>query len=266
MGLHPDWLIPKWSAPARVNAVFSTRAGGVSVAPYDSFNLGDHVGDDATSVQNNRDELKRRIGARPVFLKQVHGCDVLQIDSSAPDGLTADAAVAVTPGVACTIMVADCLPILFTDSDGGCVAALHAGWRGLADGVVTATVSAMREHTSHEIMAWLGPCIGPQAFEVGEDVKQAFGRAPWASGAKGDGCFLEQSKLGLPNKYLANLPGLARLALGACGVTQVHGNDGSRDWCTVSNSSRFFSHRRDAAARGGDIRSTGRMAALVWFD
>jgi YfiH family protein len=267
--MHAEWLIPDWRAPKGVRAVFTTRAGGHSTAPYDSLNLGDHVGDDATSVQFNRDELQRQMGVSAVFLKQVHGRDVVCLDSLTANGAIADAAFTTQRGLACTIMVADCLPVLLCDAQGQCVAALHAGWRGLAGGVVQATVQAMLPHAQGPLMAWLGPCIGPAAFEVGEDVREAFAQTGWVPPAALGECFVPCGPTGdaaRQGKYLADLPRLARLALAHCGVAQVLGNDGTSPWCTVSQPSRFFSHRRDAAARGGDIHSSGRMAACIWLD
>ena len=284
--MHADWLIPDWSAPANVRAVFTTRSGGASGVPWDSMNLGDHVFDDPEHVQANRAFLQQTTGTRAVFLKQVHGTDVLSLDASMPDGLQADACISTQPGLACTIMVADCLPVLLASEDGAVVAAAHAGWRGLAgtdgQGVLELLVKAMsathREssknhktlayesfvpithvntgHSAIKIVAWLGPCIGPSAFEVGVDVKCAFE----LNHRDADQCFASIGK----DKYLADLAGLARLRLQALGVSQISGNDGTAPWCTVSNPSRFFSHRRDAGAHGNGFQTTGRMAACVW--
>ncbi len=252
--MHPDWLIPKWPAPAQVRAVCTTRAGGRSLPPYDSLNLGDHVGDDPLAVGSNRAVLAQALGARPVFLQQVHGCGVVTLDAHTPHGTQADACLTRERGVACTIMVADCLPLLFTDARGSVVAAAHAGWRGLAGegGVgVIETLYAALQVDARELMVWLGPCIGPQAFEVGPEVKTAFeARHPGAAS-----CFRPAAA---PGKWLADLPALARLRLAALGISQVYGNDGSPSWCTVTNSSRFFSHRRD--------RVSGRLAACIWLD
>lgn len=268
--MHADWLLPDWPAPASVRAVCTTRAGGGSLPPYDGFNLGDHVGDDPACVAAHREALRQQLGTRPVFLQQVHGTQVLELNAASADGAQADACIATAPGVACTIMVADCLPVLFTDEEGSVVAAAHAGWRGLAGaggrGVleqvyerIMAGVQAGRppramkngadgRGSAPRLLAWLGPCIGPQAFEVGPEVKAAFeAHDPAAAGlfrAHGAG------------KWLADLPGLARQRLAALGVTQVYGNDGSAAWCTVGNPSRFFSHRRD--------RVSGRFAACIW--
>lgn len=256
--MHADWLIPDWPAPAGVRAVFTTRAGGISAAPYDSMNLGDHVGDLPAKVAANRTLLRQALGSRAVFLQQVHGSEVLALDAGTDDGLQADACLTRDAGVACTIMVADCLPVLLASADGSTVAAAHAGWRGLAgqggQGVLETVHAAMKADA--RTLAWLGPCIGPSAFEVGPEVKAAF-----------EAVQPEAARLFVPTgagKYLANLPGLARLRLQALGVTQVYGNDGSDAWCTVRNPSRFFSHRRDAGPTGNGFGTTGRMAACIW--
>lgn len=260
-GMHPDWLIPQWPAPAGVRAICTSRVGGCSLPPYDSLNLGDHVGDDRRAVAANRALLQQAIGGRPVFLSQVHGRGVVTLDRLTADGTEADACRTAERGLACTIMVADCLPVLLTDIRGRFVAAAHAGWRGLAgqDGVgvleaVCKSFEPLRQIESAskaiEMIAWLGPCIGPEAFEVGTEVRAAF----LAHDSGAEVCF----RPGAAGKWLADLPALARRRLAALGITQVHGNDGSRAWCTVSNPSRFFSHRRDGVS--------GRMAACIWLD
>lgn len=255
-----DWLIPDWPAPAGVHAVCTTRRGGVSQLPYDTLNLGDHVGDDPAAVTHNRAVLARALGdVRPVFLQQVHGRGVERLDARTPDGTQADGCVATVAGVACTIMVADCLPVLFTDIEGRMAAAAHAGWRGLAgsqgrgvlEAVVDACAAALGLPTAQaagRMLAWLGPCIGPEQFEVGDEVRQAF----VSLDAQADSMFRPQA----PGKWLADLPGLARQRLQAAGINRLYGNDGSRAWCTVSQPSRFFSHRRD--------RISGRFAAAIW--
>ncbi|MDR7305360.1 peptidoglycan editing factor PgeF [Rhodoferax saidenbachensis] len=264
MSVPADWLVPDWPAPARVKALCTTRSGGQSRPPYNSLNLGTHVGDDGADVLANRAVLRRALGVRPVFLEQVHGTHVQPLAPDTPDGAVADACLTTQPGVACTIMVADCLPILLCDATGTWVAAAHAGWRGLAGqggvGVVESTLAEVYAsnnalapvkyaQAAPEIIAWLGPCIGPTAFEVGDEVRQAF-----VEGAPGAvDCFVPAG----PGKWLTNLPALARQRLRAAGVNAVYGNDGSTPWCTVSNPSRFFSHRRD--------RVSGRLAACIWL-
>jgi YfiH family protein len=270
--LKVDCLIPDWPAPSNVKAVFTTRRGGVSAAPWDSLNLGDHVGDDLTSVNANRALLQQACGAHAVFLKQVHGVEVVKLDAATPNGSRADACVATQSGIACTIMVADCLPVLLTTTGGTAVAAAHAGWRGLAgdaagghkgvlESVFTSLTAAAGDASASNVMAWMGPCIGPSAFEVGAEVKLAF-----EAGQPGAGRFFVPAG---PGKYFADLAGLARQRLQALGVARVYGNDGSDAWCTVLNPDKYFSHRRDAgghANRGNGFGTTGRMGALVWME
>ncbi|APW44777.1 peptidoglycan editing factor PgeF [Rhodoferax saidenbachensis] len=256
----PDWLVPQWPAPAHVRALCTTRSGGMSAPPYNSLNLGTHVGDEAAHVLHNRAVLQGALGVRPIFLNQVHGYQMLVLEADTPDGLEADGCWTTGRDVACTVMVADCLPILLCDRAGTQVAAVHAGWRGLVGEAGVGVVEQVYKHFSAlapvepaqaapEIIAWLGPCIGPQTFEVGPEVRAAFvAAAPEAALA-----FVAQPG----GKWLANLPMLARQRLQALGISVVYGNDGSPDWCTVSNPSRFFSHRRD--------RVSGRFAACIWL-
>jgi YfiH family protein len=256
-----DCLQPDWPAPPGVRALCTTRAGGLSGLPYDSLNLGSHVGDDAGAVASNRAAVQAVIGSRPVFLNQVHGTQIVVLDDCTPAELTADGAFTQTRGIACTVMAADCLPILLCDRGGTQVAAVHAGWRGLAGVNGNGVLEKIFEHfrpqahveyalPATELIAWMGPCIGPEVFQVGADVVTAFvGDNPQARS-----CFQSQSN----GKWLANLPALARQRLEALGITQVFGNDASPPWCTVGNPSRFFSHRRD--------RVSGRHAACIWLE
>ena len=261
-----------WPAPPNIRALFTIRAGGHSVPPFDSLNLGDHVSDAVQAVAANRQVLAQAIRARPVFLRQIHGAHVLVLQNDTPDGTQADACLTSLPNLACTIMVADCLPVLFTNTHGTAVAAAHAGWRGLVGepgvgGVLEAvfkhfgalalenTAQAAINNVANQTLVWLGPCIGPKAFEVGNEVRTAF----MAHETQAEQHFTPHG----PGKWLADLPALARQRVAALGLnvaTQVFGNDGSDAWCTVANPSKFFSHRRDAAVRG----STGRMAACIW--
>ncbi len=253
------WLKPDWPAPQRVQTVMTDRQGGVSQAPWDSMNLGDHVGDLPDSVQINRQRLQLALGARPVFLKQVHGVQAVLLDAASEDGMQADACIAVDAGVACTIMVADCLPVLLCDTTGHWVAAAHAGWRGLAGEDGTGVLEALLDSSPlcdtppGDLLVWLGPCIGPQAFEVGPEVVAAFGDMDPAAAV-----FFTPLSQG---KWLADLAGLARLRLQRRGVTRIFGNNSQPDWCTVTQASRFFSHRRDARVLG----QSGRMAACIWL-
>jgi polyphenol oxidase len=259
MPFPAGWVVPDWPAPSHVRAVCTTRAGGVSQGTYNSLNLGDHVGDATNAVARNRARFSEEIGALPVFLQQVHGGHVTALDANTPDGTEADGCITTQPFIACTIMVADCLPVLFTSTDGRAVAAAHAGWRGLAGeggrGVIESVWAAFRNAAGepaidpNTTLAWLGPCIGPEAFEVGDEVRAAFE----AHDAGAAAMFRSHAA----NKWLADLQGLARRRLRALGITRIYGNDGSREWCTVSNPSRFFSHRRD--------RVSGRFAASIWL-
>lgn len=242
-----DWIVPDWPAPAGVRALLTTRSGGVSVAPYASLNLGDHVGDDPAAVAANRLRLRRvLVGAGdPVWLEQVHGTRVVDaaLERAGAAPAKADAAFARRPGVCCVVMTADCLPVLFCDTAGSVVAAAHAGWRGLCAGVLEQTVAAMAVPAC-TLLAYLGPAIGPQAFVVGDEVRAAF----VAHDALAAAAFSPQAA----GKWLADIYLLARQRLAACGVDQVYGGT----WCTVSDADRFFSYRRDGR--------TGRMASLIW--
>lgn len=242
-GLAHDWIVPDWPAPARVKACVTTRAGGVSVAPFDSLNLGTHVGDDPVAVKKNRQRLLSQLGCKPAWLQQVHGIDVVE---AAPEALAeADASWTATPGIACTVMTADCLPVLFCDRNGTRVAAAHAGWRGLVAGVLETTLEALAV-APEDTLVWLGPAIGPQAFEVGAEVREAF-VSQHAQAAQAFGASLN------PGRYMADIYELARIRLAARGVAAVYGGG----FCTYSDP-RFYSYRR--AAR------TGRFASLIWLD
>ncbi len=239
-----DWLRPDWPCAARVHAVSTTRQGGVSLAPWASLNLGDHVGDDPLHVARNRQLLvsQLQLPASPVWLQQVHGARV--VDAATATDLRADAARTDRPGVVCAVLTADCLPVLLCDRAGTEVAAAHAGWRGLAAGVLEASVAAMRAPPG-ELLAWFGPAIGPHAFEVGDDVRQVFvdhdARAAQAFKAMTEG------------HWLADIYLLARQRLESCGITRIFGGG----LCTWKDRERFFSYRRD--------RVTGRMASLIWL-
>jgi YfiH family protein len=213
------------------------------------------VGDDPQSVASNRQRLRAALGAHAVFMDQVHGSAMVELDLATPDGVRADGAATGLSGLACTVMVADCLPVLLCDARGSRVAAAHAGWRGLLGvhgaGVLEAAVASFGQpgtRNTDDLMAWFGPCIGPSAFEVGDEVRAAF----VAASPQAADCFRSNA----PGKWLADLPALARQRLRALGLTRTFGNDGSAAWCTVTNASRFFSHRRDAIS--------GRLAACIW--
>ena len=249
----PDaWLRPDWGAPANVRALMSTRAGGSGVAPFDTHNLALDPADPA--APDNRRRMAAAMGADLRWLHQVHGADVVHLQAQAPaTPFKADASVTSQPGVACVVMVADCLPVLFCAAGGRAVGAAHAGWRGLAGGVLEHTVQALCDEAgcrAAEIEAWLGPCIGPRQFEVGADVLQAFGQDPAAATPH----FVHRDRPDGQPRWLADLPALARQRLATAGVTRTSGGR----WCTVEDPSAFFSFRRDA--RHGP---TGRMAAAV---
>ncbi|MCG9031138.1 peptidoglycan editing factor PgeF [Laribacter hongkongensis] len=238
-------LTAGWPAPARVRTLVTTRDGGVSLAPYASLNLGQHVGDDPAAVAENRARLRACLPAEPFWLNQVHGIGVQEACADAPDvPPDADAGFTRQPGVVCAVMTADCLPVLLTDRSGSVVAAAHAGWRGLCNGIIEATIARMAV-PANDILAWLGPAIGPDAFEVGPEVRAAFmAHDPTAASAFA----------AIPDdKYLADIYLLARQRLNVCGVTKVHGGDA----CTVTERERYFSYRRDGR--------TGRMASLIWL-
>ncbi|MDM8347597.1 peptidoglycan editing factor PgeF [Pseudomonas sp. sp1636] len=237
-----DWLTPDWPAPAWVKACITTRSGGISAAPFDSFNLGEHVEDDPVAVTKNRQRLISQLGCKPAWLRQVHGVAVVPAEPG--EVVAADASWTATPGLACTVMTADCLPVLFCDRAGSRVAAAHAGWRGLAGGVLEATLDALAV-PAEDVLVWLGPAIGPQAFEVGAEVRAAFMAVhPQAADA-----FVVSVN---PGRYMADIYQLTRIRLAARGITAVYGGG----LCTYSDP-RFYSYRR--AAR------TGRFASLIWL-
>ena len=241
-----DSFIPAdWPAPAHIHAGTTTRLHGYSKPPYDSFNLAQHVGDDSHAVAKNRNRLHQqlRLPAEPFWLDQVHGCEVICADK--PESRTADAAWTTSPGRVCAVLTADCLPLLLSDRRGTCVAAVHVGWRGLVAGVIQAAVQSMPVEPDR-LLAWLGPCIGPAAFEVGADVYAACEQSLPTTG----NAFLDYR----PGRWLVNLPALVRHTLSACGVYDCH----TSDLCTHTRADMFYSHRRDG--------STGRMASLIWMD
>lgn len=256
----PNALRPAFTSP-RVHALMSTRQGGVSQGAFASLNLRHGLGDDVGAVVENQARFAAALGAEPVWLRQVHGTRVLRLPlvtdaaeavEATPNELPeADASITTTPGVACAVQVADCMPVLFAVADGRGVGAAHAGWRGLSSGVLEATVAALCEAADCEptdIEAWLGPCIGPRHFEVGADVLEGFGVPA------GSPRFVPDR----PGKWLADLPGLAHDRLSALGIARISGGT----WCTVEDASRFFSFRRDTRLHG----RSGRLAAAIWCE
>jgi polyphenol oxidase len=247
-----QFLAPDWPAPRRVRAAFTLRLGGVSTPPFDSLNLAAHVGDDGAAVAENRRRLRAelRLPEEPAWMQQVHGTEVLNLDVAHPadealaSAATADAALTRRAGRVCVVQVADCLPVLFAARDGSAVAAAHAGWRGLAAGVLEATVKSLAVEPG-ELIAWIGPGIGPAHFEVGDEVRRAFlAYDPAAAGA-----FTANAR----GRWQCDLPFLARSRLAALGVAAVFGGT----WCTHADASRFFSFRRNGRC--------GRMAAVIWL-
>ena len=250
--MNPDWIIPDWPAPAAVRAFSTTRAGGFSTGPWEGLNLGSNCSDTPDTVRLNRAQLREELPADPCWLHQVHGVTVLRHRADhAGQGTArardirpeADAQVCRRAGLVCAILTADCLPVLFCNRAGTTVAAAHAGWRGLAAGILERTVVFMDEPPD-EILAWLGPAIGPAAYEVGEEVRREFlHRDPGAAAA-----FQSQGE-----RWLLDLCQVARQRLASVGVSAIYGGA----WCTYSDATRFYSHRRDGI--------TGRMASLVWL-
>jgi len=251
----PEWLVPDWPVDARVRAFVTTRAGGVSEGAYASLDLGGGAsGGDVHAVMENRRRVARHLPAAPTWLQQVHGTQVLRVEapprhaaaSPQDNGAlpVADAAVTQVPDVPLAVRVADCLPVFLASRDGTAVGVAHAGWRGLAAGVLEGTLGAL-DRAPASVVAWIGPGIGPDAFEVSDDVHAAFTGADTGSASH-----FRSIRAG---KWLADLPALARRRLVAAGVSEVRGGK----WCTVRDSARFFSYRRDGA--------TGRMAAVIWI-
>ncbi|MDQ3186803.1 MAG: peptidoglycan editing factor PgeF [Pseudomonadota bacterium] len=245
-----DWIAPDWPAPSNVKALFTTRNGGVSSGPYTSLNLGGHVGDDPSTVIRNRALLRRILPSEPRWLRQVHGTAPVRVDDY--DGTApcdADAAFSQCAGNVCAVLVADCLPVLLCDHAGTVVGVIHAGWRGMVEGVIERTVSEIGQTgcIKTRIMAWLGPAIGPHHFEVGDEVRQAFVERDKKSAL----AFMPHHAHS--GKWLADLFLLARQRLIKAGVAEIYGGN----TCTFSEPARFFSYRRDG--------NTGRMAGLIWL-
>ncbi|MCG6874826.1 MAG: peptidoglycan editing factor PgeF [Betaproteobacteria bacterium] len=244
MPASQGWIVPDWPVAANVRAFATTRAGGASRGPYTGLNLATRVGDDPRAVARNRDVLRRYLPADPIWLEQVHGTDVVEAERAA-SSTRADGVVARTRHHVCAVLTADCLPVLMAGRTGGVVAVAHAGWRGLANGIIEATLARMGV-SGAEVVAWLGPGISQAAYEVGRDVYESFvSRDPEVRGA---------FRPGAPGKYQADLYALARCRLGAVGVTAVHGGG----FCTYGDADRFYSYRRDGP--------TGRMATVIWMD
>ena len=266
--MNPTWIVPDWPAPASVRSLITTRQGGVSDDPFARLNLGDHVGDDPSAVARNRQRLDRCLPAPPCWLQQVHGTTVIDAAAAGRSAqvVVADGAFSRDPGVVCAVMTADCLPVLLCDRAGTVVAAVHAGWRGLQAGILEQTVAAMGV-PSPGLLAYLGPAIGPLAFEVGDEVRTAFVDAnqeaaaafkpvPMPAGDRaGDNRRAKNGRRATAplGGWLADIYLLARQRLCRLGVEAIHGGG----YCTVEQEARFFSYRRDGV--------TGRMASLIWL-
>ncbi|QEZ91473.1 purine nucleoside phosphorylase YfiH [Proteus sp. CD3] len=238
-------IFPDWPQPENIGSCSTLREGGISLPPYDSFNLGTHVGDKLSDVEENRRRLCQQalLPEMPLWLEQVHGTHVVTLNTEKNNEIQGDALYTSTVKKVCAIMTADCLPVLFTTVDGTEVGAAHGGWRGLCHGVLQNTLAQFKA-PKDQIMAWLGPAIGPTAFEVGAEVRLAFIEKNIA---------FESAFIPHNGKYLANIYMLARIILQESGITQIYGGD----FCTVTDPSRFFSYRRECV--------TGRMASLIWI-
>ena len=242
-----ELIKPLWPVAARVGAAFTCRGGGLSAPPFASLNIATHVGDEPAAVARNRERMREvlNLPAEPAWLEQVHGVQVTRLEGGATaQAPRADAVVTREPGRVCVIQVADCMPVLFAAADGSVIGAAHAGWRGLAAGVLEATVAAL-ESRPDELLAWMGPAIGPRHFEVGEEVRAAFANQD----AEAASAFVRNAR----GRWQCDLYALARLRLRALGLRSIHGGG----WCTYADAARFFSYRRDSRC--------GRMAALIWL-
>ena len=243
--IHPDWIRPDWPAPPRVRAFVTTRAGGVSAGEYGSLNLGVRSGDDPAHVARNRHLVAETLPSAPRWMAQVHGTDVADLDAPAGGSPAADAAVTRVPATVAVVLTADCMPLLLCDRAGTVVAVAHAGWRGMSAGVIERTVASMGVEAG-EVMAWMGPTIGPGAFEVGPEVREAFVAVDSAAG--------DAFRAHRPGRFMADLYALARQRLARAGVREVHGGG----FCTFSEAGRFFSYRRQPRS--------GRMGAFAWLE
>ena len=248
-----NFIEPNWPAPKNVKALQTTRLGGVSAFPYESLNIGAHVEDSEVSVRENRKRLQERLPSGPLWLQQLHGTLVVteQVGKRCPE---ADGSITQKTNEVCTVMTADCLPVLLCDEAGTQVAAVHAGWRGLASGILEEALGQFK-CSPDLILAWLGPAIGPNAFEVGESVYDAF----CLPNSSASSCFIKQPNQPNPNgagvleKWHADIYALAKLRLNSVGLSKVYGGD----FCTYTDEERFFSYRRDG--------KTGRMASCIWL-
>ena len=253
---NSDLIMPNWPAPANVKALQTTRVGGISLAPYNSLNLGSHVKDNPMHVAQNRQMLSDYLPSEPVWLNQTHGIQVIDAanTSCVPD---ADASFSTKKKVVCVIMTADCLPVLLCDKAGSIVVAVHAGWRGLCDGALEASINAAcraAQIMPADLMAWLGPAIGPNAFEVGAEVRAQF----IAQDGQAEAAFKPHGENQKQDKWFCSIYQIASQRLNNCGVSQIYGGGIDADFCTYTQKEQFFSYRRDGV--------TGRMATLIWLE
>jgi YfiH family protein len=262
MQSNEHWITPTWPAALQVKALTTLRTGGVSAKPFDSFNLAEHVDDDPSAVKENRSLLRTlaKLPQEPCWINQVHGTTVLNLADYPSSTITssivptADASICINANHISVVLTADCLPILLCDQKGTRVAAVHAGWRGLAAGILQKTVESL-DCDPKNLMAWLGPAIGPQVFEVGKDVKEAFNMAEDPSAFKAKAiATTSTTDASTTEKWLANLYTLARLRLQHLGISQIYGGE----FCTFTEKDKFYSFRRS--------NPTGRQATLIWLE
>jgi YfiH family protein len=240
-----NFFIPDWPAPSHIKSIQTLRSGGKSEGKYNSFNLATHVNDEINTVDLNRDLLNQYLPGAPYWLNQTHSVDVLKLPSQTLNG---DASYTIDKNTVCVVQTADCLPLLVTNIDGTIVAAIHAGWRGLLNGVIENTIEKMNI-SPNELLVWLGPAISQKHFEVGFDVKNSYCEKH-TEAEKAFHLISEQ-------KWLADIYALAKIRLNLCGVKQIYGGSVSDDYCTFANEVNYFSYRRDGI--------TGRMASLIWI-
>ena len=241
------WIIPNWPAHLRVKARSTTRIGGQSTPPFDALNLALHVNDNVTNVEKNRKILSEYLPAKPLWLNQIHSTQLVENNAAASQNQEADASWSNSPNQVCVVMTADCLPVLLTDEGGQVVAAVHAGWRGLADGIVEKTIQEILPNSQGKLMAWMGPAISQRAFQVGAEVKAAFAHVEDFAHA-----FMPDEQE--TDKFYCDLYALCRKILNAHEVEDVYGGE----YCTYTQSELFFSYRR--------VHQTGRMATMIWID
>ncbi len=243
-----SFIRPDWSAPANIKAIITTRRGGHSSPPYHSFNLATHVGDNPADVMKNRAELRPQLPSEPIWLDQTHTNKIIELKSASEPNESFDASITTAPGLVCAVLTADCLPILLTDTKGSFVAAVHAGWRGLANGIIANALATESAKNRSEVLAWLGPAISQKHFEVGDDVRDIFIALSTDNQAAFISCNDKE------NKWLADIYALATHQLNALGVSKIYGGE----YCSYAQDELFHSYRRDGVS--------GRMASCIWIE